>query len=47
MFTGRLYRVPRHEREQRGRELLETFGLWEKRGVKPQAFSKGMHCVIG
>jgi ABC-2 type transport system ATP-binding protein len=42
MFTARLYRVPRRERERRVRKLLETFGLWEKRGVKAQEFSKGM-----
>ena len=42
MFTARLYRVPRAERAARARELLETFGLWEKRGVKVVDFSKGM-----
>jgi len=42
MFTGRLYRVSRAERETRARELLETFGLWEKRDVKVEDFSKGM-----
>ncbi|HEC34813.1 MAG TPA: ATP-binding cassette domain-containing protein [Chloroflexi bacterium] len=42
MFTARLYRVPRSERAARARELLETFGLWEKRDVKAQDFSKGM-----
>jgi ABC-2 type transport system ATP-binding protein len=42
MFTARLYRVPRAEREARGRELLESFGLWEKRGVRVEEFSKGM-----
>ncbi|NBD35818.1 MAG: ATP-binding cassette domain-containing protein [Chloroflexi bacterium] len=42
MFTARLYRVPRQQREQRARELLETFGLWEKRDVKVEDFSKGM-----
>jgi ABC-2 type transport system ATP-binding protein len=42
MFTARLYRVPRAEREARGRRLLETFGLWEKRRVKVENFSKGM-----
>jgi ABC-2 type transport system ATP-binding protein len=42
MFTARLYRVPRAEREARGRELLEAFGLWEKRDVKVEEFSKGM-----
>ena len=42
MFTARLYRVPRRERAARAQELLETFGLWEKRAVKVQDFSKGM-----
>ena len=42
MFTARLYRVGRAERTARARELLETFGLWEKRDVKAQDFSKGM-----
>ena len=42
IFTGRLYRVPGKEREQRARELLEIFGLQEKRDVKVQFFSKGM-----
>jgi ABC-2 type transport system ATP-binding protein len=42
MFTAQLYRVPRSERAPRARELLETFGLWEKRDVKADSFSKGM-----
>ena len=42
MFTAQLYRVPRAERAVRARELLETFGLWEKRDVKVEDFSKGM-----
>jgi ABC-2 type transport system ATP-binding protein len=42
MFTARIYRVGRDERAQRARELLETFGLWEKRDVKVETFSKGM-----
>jgi ABC-2 type transport system ATP-binding protein len=42
MFTAILYRVPRSERAARARELLETFGLWEKRDVKVENFSKGM-----
>jgi len=42
MFTARLYRVGRDERDERAQELLETFGLWEKRDVKVQDFSKGM-----
>jgi ABC-2 type transport system ATP-binding protein len=42
MFTARLYRVGRTERAARTQELLETFGLWEKRDVKVEDFSKGM-----
>jgi ABC-2 type transport system ATP-binding protein len=42
MFTARLYRVGRGERDKRARELLETFGLWEKRDVKAENYSKGM-----
>ena len=42
MFTAKLYRVVRNEREGRARELLETVGLWEKRDVKAENFSKGM-----
>ncbi len=42
MFTAQLYRVGRSERGERARELLETFGLWEKRDVKVENFSKGM-----
>lgn len=42
MFTASLYRVPRSERAARAQELLETFGLWEKRDIKAENFSKGM-----
>ncbi|MFW6135747.1 MAG: ATP-binding cassette domain-containing protein [Chloroflexota bacterium] len=42
MFTARLYRVEREKREKRARELLQAFGLWEKRDVKVEEFSKGM-----
>jgi len=42
MFTARLYRVPRSERAARAQELLESFGLWEKRKVKVENYSKGM-----
>jgi ABC-2 type transport system ATP-binding protein len=42
MFTASLYRVPHEERAKRAQELLETFGLWEKRDVKAENFSKGM-----
>jgi len=42
IFTGKMYRVPRGERERRGRELLEIFGLHEKQDVKVEFFSRGM-----
>ncbi len=42
MFTSKLYRVPQAQRTERGRQLLEAFGLWEKRDVKLEEFSKGM-----
>ena len=42
MFTARLYRVPRAQRALRAQELLETFGLQEKRDVKVENYSKGM-----
>ena len=42
MFTGRLYRMAKADRSARAQELLETFGLWEKRDVKAEYFSKGM-----
>jgi ABC-2 type transport system ATP-binding protein len=42
LFTARLYRVSKADRERRARELLEAFGLWEKREVKADTFSKGM-----
>jgi ABC-2 type transport system ATP-binding protein len=42
MFTASIYRVPRNERAKRAQELLEMFGLWEKRAIKAENFSKGM-----
>jgi ABC-2 type transport system ATP-binding protein len=42
MFTGRLYRMSRTDRTARAEELLKAFGLWEKRDVKAENFSKGM-----
>jgi ABC-2 type transport system ATP-binding protein len=42
MFTGRLYRMQPAQRESRARELLEIFGLWDKREVKAENYSKGM-----
>jgi len=42
MFSARLYRVNQERREQRAQELLETFGLWERRHSRAETFSKGM-----
>jgi ABC-2 type transport system ATP-binding protein len=42
MFAGELYNVGRKERERRGRELLDTFGLWDRRTNRVHGFSKGM-----
>jgi ABC-2 type transport system ATP-binding protein len=42
MFTARLYRVPLQKREKRARQLLQDFGLWEKRDIRVEDFSKGM-----
>lgn len=42
MFTAELYTIGKKEREQRGKELLELFGLWERRTEKVHGFSKGM-----
>ena len=42
MFTGRLYRMSKTARAARAEELLKTFGLWEKKDVKAENFSKGM-----
>jgi ABC-2 type transport system ATP-binding protein len=42
MFTGRLYGVPKRERERQAEELLRAFSLWEKRQVLSAGFSKGM-----
>jgi ABC-2 type transport system ATP-binding protein len=42
MFTAQLYDVPKKLREKRGRELLELFGLWERKDDKTNGYSKGM-----
>ena len=42
MFTGRLYRMSKANRTARAEELLKIFGLWEKKDVKAENFSKGM-----
>jgi len=42
MFTAELYNVGKQQREKRGRELLELFGLLERKDDKTNGFSKGM-----
>lgn len=42
MFTAELYTVGKYEREKRGSELLELFGLLERQHDKVHGFSKGM-----
>ncbi|MCD6263020.1 ATP-binding cassette domain-containing protein [Candidatus Bathyarchaeota archaeon] len=42
LYMARLYRVPRVERGERVRELLETFDLWERRDTKFRRLSKGL-----
>jgi len=42
MFTAELYNVSRKDREKRGADLLELFGLSERRDDKTNGFSKGM-----
>jgi ABC-2 type transport system ATP-binding protein len=42
IFTGKLYDMPKGYRESRAAELLEMFGLHERRKEKVQGFSRGM-----
>jgi ABC-2 type transport system ATP-binding protein len=42
IFTGRLYDIPKIEREKRAKELLQLFGLFDRRKESVQGFSRGM-----
>ena len=42
MFTAELYHVRGAEREKRAKELLDMFGLYDRRKDKAKGFSKGM-----
>jgi ABC-2 type transport system ATP-binding protein len=42
MFTAEMYHVGRKEREERGSELLDLFGLFDRKDDKTNGFSKGM-----
>jgi ABC-2 type transport system ATP-binding protein len=41
-FTGRLYSMPKGDRESRAKELLTLFGLYERRHEKVETYSRGM-----
>ncbi len=42
IFAAQLYGVPKVEREKKAKELLELFGLYERRKDRAGVFSKGM-----
>lgn len=42
IFTGRLYYISKVDREERAKELLQVFGLFERRKDCVEGFSKGM-----
>jgi len=42
LFIAELYHVPRLKREERVRELLKSFNLWERRDTKFGKLSKGL-----
>ena len=42
IFTAELYHVGRAKREEKTRELLEIFGLFQRRNDKAHVYSKGM-----
>lgn len=42
VFAAQLYDVAKNEREKRAKELLELFGLYERRADRAGNFSKGM-----
>lgn len=42
MLIGELYGVPKKERERKAEELLQKFGLHERKNEKVKSFSRGM-----
>jgi ABC-2 type transport system ATP-binding protein len=42
IFAAQLYGVPKNERDNRAKELLESFGLYERRKDRVGNFSRGM-----
>jgi ABC-2 type transport system ATP-binding protein len=41
-FTGRLYDIPKVERNRRAKQMLELFGLFDRRHERVDRFSRGM-----
>ncbi len=42
IFSAELYGVPRDQRDKRAKDLLEQFGLYERRNDRVGTFSRGM-----
>jgi ABC-2 type transport system ATP-binding protein len=42
MFSAELYGIAKSVRESRGKELLELFGLWDRKDDRARGYSKGM-----
>ena len=42
IFTGRLYGIPKARGEERAKELLQLFDLYDRRNEKTEGFSRGM-----
>jgi ABC-2 type transport system ATP-binding protein len=42
MFSGKLYDLPKKRREEKARQLLKMFDLYNRRSEKVQEFSRGM-----
>jgi len=42
MFTGEIYGMQKTTREERAKDLLKIFGLYERRNTKAKKFSRGM-----
>jgi ABC-2 type transport system ATP-binding protein len=42
IFAAQLYGAPKNERNERAKELLELFGLYDRRADRAGSFSKGM-----
>jgi ABC-2 type transport system ATP-binding protein len=41
-YYGRIWRIPNRERRERMRDLLDRFGLWERRRDRVAGWSRGM-----